>query len=50
MGSEKAEEKPVDQIQDQVKTDEKLIDTSKEKPISNQKEKDSKDENSKEDE
>ena len=48
--SEKAEEKPVDQIQDQVKTDEKLIDASKEKPISNQKEKDSKDENSKEDE
>ena len=38
------------QIQNQVKTDEKLIDASKEKPISNQNEKDSKDENSKEDE
>ena len=50
QSSKKAEEKPVDQIQDQVKTDEKLIDTSKEKPISNQNEKDSKDENSKEDE
>ena len=50
--SKKAEEKSVDQIQDQVdltKANEKLSDTDKENPVSKQKEKDSKDQISKED-